>query len=159
MRHKLTVRLFVVTVSLLSLGALAPAAHAQFSGGAKPETLPSPVRGSVQQAAQPTPEQIQKLYFLRYLQQRSGGGVKRGVPQFIPFGQPVMNPAAMLPQGQQAQPATTRPAKDKSAANKAAAERRAEAEAQREERRRLTRERAEKRKQEASQRNDQDNAK
>lgn len=151
MRFQPSVRLAAGALLFIAAGACGPDAVAQFSGGPKPGTLPSPVRGVVQQPGQITAQQLQQIQLLRYLQSRSGGGVKRGVPQFVPFGQPFGNPAAMMQQFQQ-QPQTTQPAKDKTAANKAAAERRAEAEAQREERKKLTRERAEKRKQEAANR-------
>lgn len=138
-----------------SLLLLAAPARAQFFGnpgsGVTPTApLVSPTGGEAPQGnTKFTPKQIQQLYLLRYLQSRSGGGVKRGVPQFIPFGaQPFMG---NMMSSQQATPAQQDPADAPDAGgHKSAAEMRADYEAAREVRRQKTRERAERREQEAA---------
>lgn len=111
-----------------------------------------------------TNEQLQKLAWIRYLQGRSGGGggsVKRGVPQFIPFGGGMpfgnmMNQGAMnqgaLPQMQGQGGAAGAADPDAGSGKKTAEEKKAEYAAAREEKKRKAKERAEKRKAELAER-------
>jgi hypothetical protein len=98
--------------------------------------------------------QLQKLAWIRYLQGRAGsGGVKRGVPQFVPFGGMMpygnqMNQGAAMPMQGQNNNNLAGAATDPNAgqAKKSAAEKKAEYAAAREEKKRKAQERAEKRK-------------
>ncbi len=123
------------------------AARAQFSGPVVPPNLPIPTQGGLNTLpSNVNSSDIQKLLLLRALQQRSrtgGGGVKTGVPQFIPFGNnfmPNMMQQQMAPVVQQ----------EPKAGGKTVEEKKAEYQAAREERKRKARERAEKRKAEAA---------
>ena len=144
-------RMRIYTAGLvLGLGYLllgAKTAHAQFSGPVVPPNLPVPTQGGLGTLpSNVNSPELQKLLLLRALQQRagSGGGVKTGVPQFIPFGNNFM-PNNMLQQ--QTTPTATNVPK---AEGKTVAEKKAEYQAAREERKRKARERAEKRKAEAA---------
>ena len=81
-----------------ALATLASFASAQVvNSGNASSTNPAlvPDLGNLQLAqAQLTPEQIQEMAQLRYLQSRRRGQVRTGIPQFIPFG-----PGAMMPPG------------------------------------------------------------
>ncbi len=148
-------RMRISTVSIvLGLGYLlllsGKTAHAQFSGPVVPPNLPIPTQSGLGQLPSNVRDpQVQRLLLLRALQQRagSGGGVKTGVPQFIPFGNNFM-PNAMLQQ--QTAPTGTVNTDAPKADGKSVAEKKAEYQAAREERKRKTRERAEKRKAEAA---------
>jgi hypothetical protein len=95
---------------------------------------------------------LQQLAMLRYLQGRSGGGVKRGVPQFIPFGgggmpfDNQMNQGGGMPMQGQGGGAVAATDPDAKPGKKSVAEKKAEAEAAREAKKQKARERAEKRK-------------
>lgn len=107
-----------------------------------------------------TNEQLQKLAWLRYLQGRSGsggGGVKRGVPQFIPFGgqMPIGNQnyqGSSVPTQGQGGAAGGVADPDANQSKKSVAEKKAEYEAAREAKRQKAKERAEKRKAELAER-------
>ena len=128
----------------------ADAARAQFSGPVVPPSLPIPTQSGLGQLPSNVRDpQVQKLLLLRALQQRagSGGGVKTGVPQFIPFGNNFMpNPMMQQQTTPDAGAATDSP----KAEGKSVAEKKADYQAAREVRKRKTRERAEKRKAEAA---------
>jgi hypothetical protein len=141
-----TAGIFLGLGYLLLLGG--NAAHAQFSGPVVPPNLPVPTQGSLGTLpSNVNSPELQKLLLLRALQQRagSGGGVKTGVPQFIPFGNNFM-PNNMLQQQTTPAAAADAPKAD----GKTVAEKKAEYQAAREERKRKARERAEKRKAEAA---------
>jgi hypothetical protein len=128
-----------VTLAVLAIVSIAAqAATAQFTGPITPPQLPSPVQPSVtSNPAGNSGRTIQQIMMLRYLQQRSGGGVKRGVPQFIPFG----NQGGFVPQAlQQDAP----PAVDTN--KKSNEDKKAEYQAAREAKKKAAQERAEKRK-------------
>lgn len=82
-RHQVCIAL----VAAVLLGLWTSAARAQFT--TNPTDLPTlPTPRARQTGNTPTPEQLRDLYMLRYLQGRRSGGVRTGVPQFIPFGNP-----------------------------------------------------------------------
>ncbi len=89
----------------LSLGCalLAGRATAQFTTPA-PTQLPTTATQQ-QIPSNLTPSQIRNILMLRGLQQRAGGGVRTGYPQFIPYGPNFMgNPMMQGQQMQNAQP-------------------------------------------------------
>ena len=127
-------------------------ASAQFTQGLPPSPLP---QNNALQNQPVTSKQIQQMMMLRYLQQRSGGGVKRGTPQMIPFGNPFMGSMmAQQQQQQQTQQGFGGQTADPQAKSgkKSTADKKADAQAAREERKRLARERAEQRKKDAADR-------
>lgn len=133
---------------ILPLLALASGAHVS---QAQTPSLPTVPRGNGV-----TTEQLQKLAWLRYMQGRSGGGgggVKRGVPQFVPFGGGMpfgmMNQGGMAPV-QGGAGGSTDPDADQG--KKSVAEKKAEFEAAREAKKQKAKERAEKRKAELAER-------
>jgi hypothetical protein len=60
--------------------------------GNLPLAIPVPSGLSPEALKQLTPEQLQTMMLYRALQSRSGGQVRRGIPQFIPLGMPGMMP-------------------------------------------------------------------
>jgi hypothetical protein len=119
----------------------AEVAAAQFTRPITPPQLPSPVQPSAAAAAagNNSARTIQQIMMLRYLQQRSGGGVKRGVPQFIPFG----NQGGFLPQGMPMQQDATQAVDTDKKSNE---DKKAEYQAAREAKKKAAQARAEKRK-------------
>ena len=138
---QITSRVLVVVGVLTALSC--DTAVAQFTGPTTPPNVPLPTSpatsGGTQQNA--SAKTVQQMMMLRYLQQRSGGGVKRGTPQFIPFGN-----SGFVPQGMPAQQDSTQDASSASSNKKSAEEKKAEYQAAREEKKKAARERAEKRK-------------
>jgi len=126
---------------LIAIAALVLATGAAASAQGVAPNIPNQATNPGMQA---TPQQVRDALWIRALQSRSGrngGGVRTGVPQFVPFGN-MMGMPPMFP----TQPA---PEADK-AASKKAASRKADFEAARAERKKKSQERAEKRKAEAA---------
>jgi hypothetical protein len=124
---------------MVSVSMTAEFASAQFTGPITPPQLPLPTQPAVtSNPAGNSGRTIQQIMMLRYLQQRSGGGVKRGVPQFIPFG----NQGGFVPQAMQQQDA----APQVDTGKKSNEDKKAEYQAAREAKKKAAQERAEKRK-------------
>lgn len=136
----------VLSAALLAVALSARHADAQFSRGRTtpgqpPQAVPA---GAVRQLPeQLTPDQIKDIFLLRALQSRgrSGRGVRTGVPQFIPFGNPGFFGFPIFPmQNAQWQ-----------AMSKSSAQKRVEARAARVERNRIARQKAEEKREQAAQ--------
>ncbi len=138
--------LFAVVLPLVVLATGARSSVAQ-TAPAAPTSRPA--RGP---NAGITNEQLQQLAWLRFLQGRSGGGVRRGVPQFVPFGNNQMPFGYPMATGGVAPIQGQNGAAQNSDDDMKSSERRTEAQAAREERKRKTQERAEKRKAELAER-------
>jgi hypothetical protein len=130
-----------VALAVLTIASVnAEFSSAQFTGPITPPQLPLPTQPPVvSNPAGNSGRTIQQIMMLRYLQQRSGGGVKRGVPQFIPFG----NQGGFVPQAMQQQQDAAPPVDTGKKSNE---DKKAEYQAAREAKKKAALERAEKRK-------------
>ncbi|MEX0678257.1 MAG: hypothetical protein WD063_14345 [Pirellulales bacterium] len=138
-------RVRICSAAVIAFVLIAGEAGAQFTRRASdpPQSSQQAPPGAVDQLPdQLTPDQIKDILLLRALQSRgrSSRGVRTGVPQFVPFGNPGLSGFPVLPM-QNAQPQAT---------NKSSAKKRTEARAARDEKNRIAREKAKAKREQAT---------